>query len=289
MKPKTWLHDGSIGDVIASIPAIKEYYDMTGHKSILYLRNNQKAFYYATEGNNHPTKNPDTNDMVMLNEKAIGMLIPLLKEQECFEDVKIFSNQAINVDLNQIRTTNVGMPNFCISRWYFYKFPDLACDLSKQWLNVPDSCIDLAKGKILVTRTERYLNPNISYNFLKKYEKDVVFSGTDVEYVIFKTRYDLDIPKLQINNFLELAQAIKQSKFHISNQTMAFQISQGIKHPRILELCEFAPNVIVIGENAYDFFSQEGLELYVKVLNGETKKRRDKYPAHTRLKDGTNG
>lgn len=269
METTSFLHNGTIGDVIASIPALKEYYKKTGKKIILYLVNGQKAEYY--ENATHPTTNSD-GTMVMLNESMINMMIPLFKSQECFDDVKMWNKEPVHVDLNAIRETFVNMPNGCISRWYFYVFPDLACDLSRQWLTIPDSEKDLAKGKIIVTRTERYLNPNINYKFLKKYEKDILFTGTELEYVIFKTRYGLDIERLIVKDFLELAQAIKQSKFHISNQTMAFQISQGLKHPRLVELCNFAPNVIPYGENCFDFYSQDAIEYYVSILNGETPK-----------------
>jgi len=90
-----------------------------------------------------------------------------------------------------------------------------------------------------------------------------------LEYNIFKYRFKLyDLQRLEVNDFLELAQAIKQCKFHISNQTQAFQLSQGLKTPRIVELCKIAPNVIPIGENAYDFYAQDGLEYYFHKLNG---------------------
>lgn len=259
----SFLHSGSIGDVWASLPAIKEYHNKTGKKAIIYLVNGQKAFYY--EGATHPTRN-DNGEMVMLNESVITMMIPLLKSQDYIEDAKIWDNEEIDVDLNKIRETFVGMPNFSISRWYFYVYPDLACDVSKQWLFIPETEKDFAKNKILISRSERYNNERINYSFLKKYENDLLFTGTMKEYNIFCMNYDLNIKKLAINNFLELAQSIKQSKFHISNQTMAFQISQGLLHPRILELCSFAPNVLVTGENAFDFFAQNALEYYVEYL-----------------------
>jgi hypothetical protein len=170
------------------------------------------------------------------------------------------------------RDTYVGMPSFSINRWYFYVFPDLACDLSNVWLSVPDAEKDFAKGKIMITRSERYLNPTINYSFLKPYEDDLIFCGTMREYNVFCMTYDLNIKKLTINNFLELAQAIKQCKFHITNQTQAFQLSEGQKTPRILELCGAAPNCIPIGEKAYDFFAQEGLECYFHELNGTSQK-----------------
>lgn len=266
----SFLHMGSIGDVWAAIPAMKKYYELRKRKVVLYLVNGQKAFYY--EGATHPTVDPITGDMVMLNENVISMMIPLLKEQEFISDVKIWSNQPIQINLNKMRDTFVNMPNGCISRWQFYTWPELACDLSKVWLTVPDTDKDFAKGKIIVTRTERYLNPQISYKFLKKYEDNILFCGTELEYQIFRLRYDLNIGRLIINDFLELAQALKQCKFHISNQTQAFQLSQGLKIPRMVELCSAAPNVIPYGENAYDYYAQPACQYYVSILNGETEK-----------------
>lgn len=259
-----FLHNGSIGDAVASIPAMKTYYEKTGKKIILYLENGQAAKYYA--GATHPTRD-ESGTMVMLNPKMIEMMIPLFKAQPCIEDCKMWSRELIGVDLNKIRETNVGMPNGCISGWYFLAFPDLACDLTKKWLTVPDSDKDLAKGKIIISRTERYLNENINYNFLKPYESELVFVGTEIEYTLFKLRFGLNGMKhLIVNDFLELAQAVKQSRFHISNQTMCFQISQGLKQPRILEYCTYAPNVMVYGEDAYYFLAQGALEYYFGVL-----------------------
>lgn len=259
----SFLHSGSIGDVWASIPAMKEHYRKTNKKVTLYLEKDRVAFYY--DGATHPTRDAN-NNMVMLNESMIEMMKPLLLAQECIGDVKVWNGEPIMADLNAIRDTYVGMPSFSINRWYFYVFPQLACDLTKQWLFVPDTEKDYARGKILITRSERYRNEHIDYAFLKKYEDELIFSGTMKEYNNFCMNYDLQVKKLHIDNFLQLAQAIKQCRFHISNQTQAFQISEGLRHPRIIELCGFAPNVLVHGEDAYDFLAQVGLEYYVDIL-----------------------
>jgi hypothetical protein len=264
-KTMTFLHEGTIGDVWASLPAIKQCYKMTGKKATLYLVNGQKAHYY--EGAIHPTKNKE-GSMVMLNMKMIKMMIPLLKAQEYIEDATVWKDEPIQVDLNKIRETFVNMPNHSLSRWYFYVFPDLACDLSKKYIKVPDTEKDFAKGKIIVARTERYQNLTIDYSFLKKYQKDLVFSGTELERIIFNARFGLKLKQIAIKNFLELAQAIKQSKGVLSNQTQIFQIAEGLKTPRIVELCRIAPNVEPIGENAFEFYAQEGLEYYFHKLNG---------------------
>ncbi len=259
----SFLHSGSIGDCWAAIPAMKQYHTATGKKVILYLEKDRKAFYY--EGATHPTKDAEGN-LCMLNEAMINMMIPLFKAQSFIEDVKVWGNEPITVDLNAIRDTYVGMPSFSINRWYFYIYPDLACDLTKQWLFVPDNEKDLARGKIIITRSERYQNEFISYSFLKKYENEILFCGTNKEYNLFCINNDLKVGRLLITNFLELAQAIKQCRFHMSNQTQAFQISEGLRHPRIIELCGFAPNVLVHGEDAYDFLAQKSVEYYVDLL-----------------------
>lgn len=259
-----FLHNGTMGDVVASLPAMNEYYKKTGKKATLYLENGRLAKYYA--GATHPTRN-EASQMVMLNPKMIEMLIPLFKAQPCIEDCRMWNEELIGIDLNKIREAGIDTSKGCISRWYFWVFPDLACDLTEQWLVVPETDKDLAKGKIIISRSERYLNEHINYSFLKKYEPDLVFIGTEIEHTLFKLRFGLNLPHLIVNDFLELAQAISQSRFHISNQTMAFQISQGLKHPRILEMCSWANNVIPVGEDAYDFLAQPALEYYTELLN----------------------
>lgn len=260
-------HSGSIGDVWASLPAMKEYNRKTGKKITLYLDKDIPAFYY--EGATHPTRS-ETGGHVMLNQAMIDMMTPLLIAQSFIEDVKVWKDEKVDVALGMIRDTYVGMPSFSINRWYFYVFPDLACDLSGAWLNVPDSEKDLAKGKVIITRSERYRNDKINYSFLKQYQDEILFCGTMREYNNFCMMFDLNIKMLKISNFLELAQAIKQCRFHVTNQTQSFQLSEGIKKARILELCGFAPNCIPIGEDAYDFFAQAGLEYYFGVLHKKT-------------------
>lgn len=268
-------HSGNIGDVFASIPAMREYYRHSGKKAILYLEKDVEAWYY--EGAVHPTKTDGKN--VMLNQTMIDMMIPLLKEQSFIADVKTWTDEKIDVPLAAFRDSYVGLPAFSINRWYFYIYPDLSCDLSGVWLDVPDAEKDFAKGKIIITRSERYHNPEADYSFLKPYEDDILFCGTMREYNVFCMNYDLNIKKLTINNFLELAQAIKQCKFHMTNQTMAFQLSESQKMPRILELCGGAPNCIPIGKDAYDFFAQAGLEYYFHKLNGTLEEHVEKMKA----------
>lgn len=265
METTSFLHSGSIGDCWAAIPAINEHYKKTGKKVVLYLEKDRKAFYY--EGAVHPTKSAD-GEQVMLNEAMINLMIPLFKEQECIADCLVWNGEKIQVDLNMIRDTFVNMPNGDLRRWYFYPFPDLSCDLSPKYITVPDAEEDYAKGKLIIARSERYRNENIDYSFLKPYEDDLLFSGTMREYNNFCMTFDLNIKKLIVKDFKHLAQCLKQSKGLMSNQTMIFQIAEGLKIPRVVELCNFAANVIPVGENAFDFYAPQAAEYYFHVLNG---------------------
>lgn len=267
-KTTSFLHDGSIGDIICSLASIREYHKKTGKKAVYYMTNGQAAIYY--EGATHPTRNKD-GVQVMLNEEMIDMLIPLIKSQDYIEDASIHNEQKIDVDFNMIRQTFVNMPNGILSTWYVIVYPDLAFNLAEQYIFVEDSENDLAKGKVVIARTERYQNKSINYSFLKKYEADLIFSGTKKERNLFCMEFDLEIPRLEVTDFYELAQALKQSKGVLSNQTMLMQIAEGLKVPRVVELCSFAPNVTPVGENAYYYYAQSALEYYFHLLNGTDK------------------
>lgn len=265
----TFLHNGSIGDCWASIPVMKEYYRKFNKKIILYLEKDVKAFYY--ENATHPTIDKD-GTMVMLNQQVIDMMIPLFKAQEFIEDCRVWNGEKIQGDLTQIRTTFVNMPHGDLRMWYPIIFPDLVCNFAVPYITVPEMKENFAKDKLIVARSERYHNPQVSYYFLKQYEDRLLFVGTDLEYAIFTIRYKLKITRLVVDNFLELAQILKQSLGLLSNQTQIFQIAEGLKIPRTLELCSFAPNVIPMGENGSYFYSQFSLMLYIKELLGETEK-----------------
>lgn len=255
------------GDCFASLPSMKRYSELLGKKINLYLWLNRKASYF--EGAVHPTKN-GKGENVMMNEEVFFATKSLLLCQPFINDVLPWRGEDFLINYDKHLEVNIDKWNINLSRLYFYLYPDSACDLSIPWLEVPDSDKDLAKGKIIVTRTERYYNAFTSYHFLKKYEQDLVFCGLKHERDKFCTDFDLNITWLKTDTFLELAQAIKQCRFYISNQTSGYQLAEGQKVRRILEICPGAPNVMPFGANGYDFVYQVGLEYYFDKLLKET-------------------
>lgn len=168
------------------------------------------------------------------------------------------------VDLDKIYLTPTNIPFGNIHRWPWYCYPDMACDLSKPWLEVePD---DSLQDTIIVNRTLRARNDSINYRFLKG--SPVIFVGHVDEFERFGIENELpDLIYLETMNLLELAVAIRSCKFFIGNQSLCFALAEAMKVPRILETCSYLPNVIPCGEKAYDFYFQSVLEYYFNELN----------------------
>jgi hypothetical protein len=159
----------------------------------------------------------------------------------------------------------------------------LQTDLSKPWINIREyethedgdfkvhtkrlPLLLPSHGKILINRTSRYQNGWINYYFLEKYKDHLMFTGLPDEHRQFQKDWQFELPLLEVKDFYELAVALYNCKFFIGNQSMCFSLAEAMKVPRLLEVCDFAPNVIPIGENAYDFRFQESLIFFVEKMD----------------------
>lgn len=260
----SFKYSGLSGDVIHYLAGIKAVCARQNCKADIYLWLNQRMKSY--EGAIHPY-----ND-IMINDYAFDMLKPLLEAQSYVNSVQPWKGEKIMVDMDTMRQAQLGMPYGSLGYWLGQRFPDMQADLSKHWLelnvNVEYSYNPhFQAGKtILVNRTQRYHNPYISYFFLKDY-KNVMFAGLPVEHEEFCKTWELNIPLLKVKDFYELADHIGSSGFFIGNQSMCFAIAEGLKVPRILEMCPSAPNIHPQGEHAHYFYFQEGLQYWTEQLN----------------------
>lgn|SRR3990167_1227411 len=266
-------HMANPGDQIAVMPAMKKYFEATKKKIIFYQTVNAPAAYYP--GAIHPTVNPD-GVMVTTNDPMFKMMKPLIESQEYIYNYERYTGQHIDLDLDVIRSkTFVNLPHGAIQAWVVYAFPDLHFDLSKAWITLNGECPKhikkQVKGKVILNFTERYRNQVVDYFFLKKYAPDLIFAGTEKEHFLFCNRWNLNIPYLTVKDFLELAYALKEARFLLSNQSLCWNLAEGLKTPRILEICQYAQNCQpMIGEHSYGFFHQVGVEYYFRVLYGQT-------------------
>lgn len=267
-------HSVNLGDIIAALPACKRYWEVTKRKIIFSQTINQLGAYY--EGAVHPTVDEQGRN-VCVNLPMWEMMKPLVESQEYIHSFEKYEGQPIDLDLDVIRgKTFVGLPNLMIQSWIMYAFPDLSCDLSKPWIHLPEVKNHPIKkqvgGKAILNFTERYRNDSMDYFFLQNYAPELIFAGTEREHYMFTSKWNLNIPRLEVKDFLEYAYAIKYSRFLLGNQSLGWNISQAMGTPRIVELCRYAPNVQpMVGENSHGFFHQVGVEYYVKRLFNEFK------------------
>jgi hypothetical protein len=243
-------HSGNSGDIIYSLPAV--YALSKNGMAQFHLDANQKINYKTKF---HPLGS------VMLNNKIIQMLQPLLLHQPQIEVCDTYTNQPIDYDLDIIRRHPFNLGRNSISRWYFHAFCIYA-NLCKPWLIAPKD--ESVSDYIVIARSHRYRSPGIDYSFLKKYKKKC-FVGIPEEYEDMKQQLP-DIEYRPVKDFLELASIINGSHLFIGNQSFPFSIAEGLKVNRILEMSYKSPNVIVEGEGAYDFFYQQHFEKLVESL-----------------------
>ena len=248
------MHSGNAGDVIYALPTLKKLHEVSGLPVNLYLRLNQPLVLSGYLS--HPL------GTVMLNEKMVALLKPLIVEQKYINLCEAYTDQKIHVNLDIVRSKTISLANANIARWYGY-FTGITPQLWKPWLSVTPNAA-YAKT-IVLARSERYRNASINYGFLKQYD-NLIFIGVKSEYEDMKQ----SIPHLkwiQVNDFLELAGIIAGCKLFIGNQSFPFSIAEGLKVPRILEVYYKVANVIPEGENAHDFYFQEHLEELVSSLH----------------------
>mgnify|MGYP006935478537 CR=1 FL=1 len=250
------------GDLISFLSGIKRMYEITGKKGVIYQRLGMEGASY--EGAMHPFMN-ERSHPVCMNEYMFCMLRPLLIQQEYIEDFIIYEGQEANFDLDLIRLERyTNQPKGSLNRWFNYVFPQMASDLSKSWLNVPE--YEKTKDKIIINFTFRHRNPIIQYHWLKEYQGEIIFAGLQNEYEVFCDTWKLGIERLVVKDFMELASAIKSCKLFLGNQSFCFQLAEALKAPRILEIFPLLPNVIPVGDNAYDFYAQHAVEYYFKTM-----------------------
>ena len=250
-KELSFLHYGHLGDVVNSLPIVKEL--SKTHKCNFYIQAKKplepNARHYKRFG-----------DHVFLTKTNVDMLLPLFMKQPYIHKVDKYTNQEIDIDLNLIREMPINHDLDSV-RWYF-QLTGVHSDLSVPYLFVvPHKVI---KNKVVIIRNARRKNSFTNYKFLKKYE-NLLFIGLNDEYEDLKK----EVPNLEFydcKDFLEMAQIIKSSKLFLGNLSFGYTIAEGLKIPRLLEAGPDFPVVYPNGKNAYDFYFQEHFEKWFSHL-----------------------
>ena len=241
----SFLHSGHLGDIINSLPLIKEI--SKDKKCNLFIELNKLLPLHA-QNSDHPF------GKYYLSESSVKKMLPLLSKQNYIKKVDIFKNQKIDIDLNLFREFPINF-NIDSIRWYFH-ITGIHAELDIPYLtNVGFHEI---KEKIVIIRTKRRRNYLINYNFLKNYD-NVLFLGLIDEYNELKKEIS-NLEFFECKDFLEMAKIINSSKIFIGNLSFGFTLAEGLKKPRLLESGPDFPLVYPNGKYAYDFYFQKHFE-----------------------------
>jgi hypothetical protein len=249
-------HGCFAGDLIYALAGIKNICVENDHKAIIYQWLNQNGRLY--EGAEHPYGNS------MMNEYAFKMLKPLIEAQPYVESFNEWKGEDTMVDLDMLRQVKSHMPYGNIVTWLGMVFAEMRPKYWEPWITV-DAEPELL-DTILINRTSRYNAHWVDYFHLKKYEDKLMFAGMPEEHAKFQADWGIKLPLLEIKDFYQLAVAIKSCKLFIGNQSMCFAIAEAMKVPRLLEVCDFAPNVHPCGDGGYYFRQQDLFEYWVDKL-----------------------
>jgi len=245
------LHNGNAGDIIYSLPLLKKLHELAAKPVNLILKINEPLT--IGNGYEHPL------GAVMLNDKMVEGLRPLLAIQPYINETAVFDQQKIHLDLTLFRKAGFAMDKGNIARWNFFT-TGITPDLTHPWITVKPNA-DFAEF-IVLARSSRYNNALVDYSFLSGYQQ-LIFVGVESEH----REMEKSIPGLkwrQVNNFLELAEIIAGCKLFIGNQSFPYAIAEGLKVKRLLEVFYQIPNVMPEGENGYGFCFQKHFEWLVK-------------------------
>ena len=244
-----FLHSGHAADIINILPVIKNLSQT--RECNLYINTNKPIdFYYK-----HPAGN------CYIDEKILKMLLPLLKNQNYLKNVEKFTNQKIDVNFDIFRELPISN---------VFDNVKYASTVTGVYPNYEDTFLDANKhpnllNKIIIQRTFRYRNNFISYEFLNDY-KDLYFVGTFDEFKDLQ-KIVKNLEFYDCKDFLDMASAVKSSKFVLANSSITFPIAEGLNVPRLLESCPNYPAAQPHGKNAFNFYFQIHFEKLFKYLN----------------------
>ena len=249
-KTLNFLHSGHCGDIICSLPVIQEL--SKNHKCNLFIRINKKMPrpYYK-----HPAGD------VFIDQRIYNLIEPLLKKQKYIENIKIFNNEEIDIDLDIFREMPINI-NFNAPRWFFH-ITGIQVDLTEPYLEAGSH--EVLKNKIILHRTFRYRNNFINFEFLNKID-DIYFIGLENEFIDLKKEIK-SLNFYECKDYLEMANIIKSSRFFIGNSSVAFPIAEALKIPRLLEACPEFPIIQPSGKDGFDFYYQPHFEKLFHYLN----------------------
>jgi len=246
----------NIGDLIYTLPAIKAVCKDRNAKARIMCGLDQPTEYQMGP---HPLGN------LMFTRNSYAISRPLIMEQPYIYDMEIWEGQReVHFDIDSMRddTKGLGMPHTEIRQWCMMKFPELAfgASIAEPWLERPQ---EGGQPYVVVNITQRYRTQSPDYSFLENCGLPIIFIGILDEYNLF-IKQCRTAKYMKTKDYLEVAKVISGSKLFIGNQSSCFAVAEGMAHPRLLEICHAATNVVPATPNGIPLVYATALEYLVE-------------------------
>ncbi|RLF04543.1 MAG: hypothetical protein DRJ60_06945, partial [Thermoprotei archaeon] len=235
-KARTCVHSGNAGDIIYSLPTVKEL----GVK------------HYVINLNSNPAMGG--RGITFETAKALA---PLLLAQPYIERVTIVKcnvfleyldpdqpMEGIDYVLDRFRLQDVNKHHLAICHALAF---GIHVNLYEKWLHVDSE--EESKDYIVVALTPRYrsLSREFWIEALSAL-RNIVLLGIPQEYhCVAGIHGDF----VTCKDFLEMAKIIRGAKLFIGNPSLPYAIAEGLKVKRLVELPQQPRNAYPIGENGY--------------------------------------
>lgn len=215
----TFTHSGMVGDIIYSLPAIRE---LGGGMLRVYSRRARTT----------------------MTEELTSSLATLLEKQPYIAGCE-YTTERGDVDLDD--WVSHYRDDLNLAEMYLTAVNRPLQASRQPWLSVPHP---VRAGRIVMHRTSRYRNPLFPWRELwEQYHDDAIMVGHPDEHAAFCAEIG-PIQYLPTRGYLELARVIAGCDLFIGNQSSPYAIAEALKIPTIQETSPRVPNCIFRRENA---------------------------------------
>lgn len=231
---KTFLHAGTFGDTIYSLPVVKI---LQGGDYYIELNGMDKLAYNMWGGGDagwHRGR---------YTQSDIDFLMPLLEKQSYINTAKIWTNESIDYDLRDQGKTWARRDGK-IENWQGNQTESYAivCNINIHehkkdlllypWLDNIKS-ITIPNRPIVINRTFRHIKQDfsiINQQYLTWIREDhledlAIFVGSEQEHYDFCEMHQCNIPHHKVSDMLELAGIIQGCEQFIGNQSMPLALA----------------------------------------------------------------
>jgi hypothetical protein len=233
---KTFKHSGDLGDIIYSLPTIKQ---LGG--GILYLD--------TTGGEDEPICRVQCPDgKTKFNDATYNFIKPLIEAQSYIKAVKKYNGNKVDYNLNNFRykfadpnrrsqarnLLDLHLDAFNLPEW----------DHNSPWLETNN--IKKLDKKTIVSRTPRYQCSHTWFESQRfNFRDKSIFVGLEKEHELFQWTFNIKVPFFKVKDALELAEILKGANHLVSNQTSTLAIGIGLGTVSIVqEVYTKLPNVV---------------------------------------------